>query len=260
MALKRPSRSYDEAEARDVFRNVLSGLHCGPRIGRGSIGGDLALLPFEANATQSIVAKIPMAETAQAENTAFSKKVRRVFGLDLHSWEQVMLLSLGAAALAAVAVVVATTIVVKLQKEESSASKHELNLYKVEAGEKIVAAEAVGKTAQADIAKANAQIAEATARTKEAELKLEQLRERMRPRSIKGEEFLQILEGKPKSPVEILFVRDGPDCFQLSMQIRDWLKKAEWQVKEPRAIESGDMTPRLAQYTSAMGLVASRTA
>jgi hypothetical protein len=108
--------------------------------------------------------------------------------------------------------------------------------------------------AQADIAQANAQIAEATARTKEAELKLEQLRDRMRPRTIKGEQFLKTLGGKPKAPVEILFVRDDPDCFQLSMQIRDWLKDAKWEVGEPRAIESSDLTPRLAQYTSTMGV------
>jgi hypothetical protein len=58
-----------------------------------------------------------MAEMAQIESTAFSRKVRRLFGLDLHSWEQVMLVSLGFAALAAVAVVVATTAVVTLQKK-----------------------------------------------------------------------------------------------------------------------------------------------
>ena len=76
----------------------------------------------------------------------------------------------------------------------------------------------------------------------------------MRPRAIKGQRFLEILEGKPKSPVEILFVRDDQDCFQLSMQIRDWLKAANWEAKEPRAIEISDLTPRLAQYTSTMGV------
>jgi hypothetical protein len=32
-----------EAEVRDVFRDVLSGLPCGDGIGGGSVGGDLAL-------------------------------------------------------------------------------------------------------------------------------------------------------------------------------------------------------------------------
>jgi hypothetical protein len=38
------------------------------------------------------------------------------------------------------------------------------------------------------------------------------------------------------------------------MQIRVWLKQAKWEVKEPRAIEGSDMPPRLAQYTSTMGV------
>jgi len=101
--------------------------------------------------------------------------------------------------------------------------------------------------AQADIANANARISEADARTKEAELKLEQLRERLRQRHIKGESFLKILEGKPKASVEILFVRDDGEAFQLSLEIRDWLKQASWDVEEPRPIVENDLAPRLAQ-------------
>jgi hypothetical protein len=52
---------------------------------------------------QIMVAMMPAAEMAQIEKTTFSRKVRRVFGLGLHSWEQLMLLSLGIAALAALA-------------------------------------------------------------------------------------------------------------------------------------------------------------
>jgi hypothetical protein len=68
--------------------------------------------------TQINVAMIPTTEMAQIENTKFSRKVRRLFGLDLHSWELIMLWSLGGAAVAALAVVVSTTAVVKLQKLE----------------------------------------------------------------------------------------------------------------------------------------------
>ena len=57
-----------------------------------------------------MVAMIPAAESKETEYTAVSSGVRRMlFGLDLHSWEQGMLWSLGLAALAAVAVVVSTT-------------------------------------------------------------------------------------------------------------------------------------------------------
>jgi hypothetical protein len=107
--------------------------------------------------------------------------------------------------------------------------------------------------AQADIVKANAQIATAQertaefdARTKEAELKLEQLRERVRQRHIKGDQFLKILEGKPKASVEILFIRDDGEAFQLALEIRDWLKRATWDVEEPRPITTNDLNPRFA--------------
>lgn len=110
--------------------------------------------------------------------------------------------------------------------------------------------------ANAEIASANLRTAEFDARSKEAELKLEQLHERMRPRSIKGESFLKILEGKPKAPVEILFVRDDGEAFQLSLQIRDFLKQATWSVEEPRYITQDDVASRLERnhpYTMAAG-------
>jgi hypothetical protein len=177
-----------------------------------------------------------------------------MWGFDLHGWETTMLVSLGFAAVAAIAVVIATTVVVRLQHVEAEDAKRELEAYKANATAKISSAEAVGQAAKAEVAMAQAQIEEAKARQKEAELKLEQLRERMRPRSIKGERFLNILAGRPRAPVEILFVKDDPDCFQLSMQIRDYLKQADWQVAEPRAIESSDLVPRLSKYTSTMGV------
>jgi len=57
------------------------------------------------------------------------------------------------------------------------------------------------------------------------------LRKQLEPRKIKGEEFIKVLEGKPKSPVEIVFPRDDGEEFALAMQIRDWLKMAKWDVK-----------------------------
>jgi hypothetical protein len=101
-------------------------------------------------------------------------------------------------------------------------------------------------TAQADIAKANASIAEANARAKEAELKAERLRQQVRQRHLNGEQFLKILEGKPKAPVEILFMKDDGEAFQLALEIRDWLKRASWEVEEPRPIVDSDLAPRLA--------------
>jgi hypothetical protein len=55
-------------------------------------------------------------ETAQIENTTASKRVRRMFGLDLDAWNVVMVSFLGVAAIAAVIVGLSTAIIIKLQK------------------------------------------------------------------------------------------------------------------------------------------------
>jgi flagellar basal body-associated protein FliL len=175
-----------------------------------------------------------MAEAPNTEKTAFSKKVRRsVFGITLHGWEQLMLLALGATGLVAIAVALTTTSVVILQRHETAEAKRELEEYKVEAGTKISAAEAVGLTAKADIAKAHVSIAEADARTKEAEVKLEELRKQVGPRHLKSQEFIEALVGKPTLPVEIMFLKDDADAFTLSLEIRTALQMAGWPVQEP---------------------------
>jgi hypothetical protein len=69
--------------------------------------------------TQIMVAEIPASEMAQIENTTSSKTVRRMLGLDLDSWNAIMLLSLAVAAFAAVFVVVSTAVVIKLQKKDA---------------------------------------------------------------------------------------------------------------------------------------------
>lgn len=105
----------------------------------------------------------------------------------LHTWEDVMLLSLAAAAIAAVLVIVSTYCVVQLQRAEIAESKAEFDRYKLEAAKEITAANAVGEAAKAEVVKANerisineAETARANARANEAEVKLIEFR---RPRS-----------------------------------------------------------------------------
>ena len=107
--------------------------------------------------------------------------------------------------------------------------------------------DATQKDADKKIKAADERIAEFNTRAKEAELELAQIRQRMAPRNIKGEQFLKALEGKPKAPVEILFVRDDGEAFSLSLQIRDWLRQASWLVEEPRPITPDDVSSRLVQ-------------
>jgi hypothetical protein len=92
---------------------------------------------------------------ADTENKGFSKKVRRMFGLDLDSWNKIMVLFLGIAAFAAIIIVVSQAAVIKLQKQSEADTKKEYDLYKLDAGQKISAANAIGETAKAEAAKAN---------------------------------------------------------------------------------------------------------
>src|ERR1700712_2981446 len=71
----------------------------------------------------------------------------------------------------------------------------------------------------------------------DTKLKLEQ----SRPRSINQAQFRKILEGKPKAPVEILFLRDDGEAAQLSLEISSSLKGAGWAVEEPRPIVAADI-------------------
>lgn len=102
---------------------------------------------------------MPITATANSEKVAFSRKVKRVLGLDLHSWEQLMLLSLGVAGLLALAVFLTTAAVVILTRDENAKTKAEFDSYKVEAGKQIAGAQADVANAVAETAKSNERIA-----------------------------------------------------------------------------------------------------
>jgi hypothetical protein len=92
-----------------------------------------------------MIAIMAMAEISSIERTAFSRKVRRsVFGIGLHSWEQLMLLSLGVAGLIAIAVFLTTAAVVILQRHETAEAKRELDEYKLTVESKVADAKREG--------------------------------------------------------------------------------------------------------------------
>src|SRR5262245_40376832 len=90
-----------------------------------------------------------------SENANFSKRDRRMLGLSLHGWENIMVASLIIAAILAAFVGVSTWAVVKLQRQEIANSKDELERYKLDAGQRISAANAAGEAAKAAAAEAN---------------------------------------------------------------------------------------------------------
>jgi hypothetical protein len=135
--------------------------------------------------------KSPTIEPPQINNAASSKKVRRMFGLDLDDWNVAMVVFLAIAAAAATSVGVSQFIIIKLQKSAEVEAKKEFDLYKIsaaadvssarsDANAKIVVAREEARVAieqaQAEIAKSNARSDEANARALEAKLELEKFK------------------------------------------------------------------------------------
>jgi hypothetical protein len=70
-------------------------------------------------------------------------------------------------------------------------------------------------------AKANERIAELNNETVK-------LRQQMEPRKIDGEIFVGLLRGGPKAKIELLYVKEDPDSYQLSLQIFWYLMNSGW--------------------------------
>lgn len=172
-----------------------------------------------------------MAEAPYIEKTVFLRKVKRVLGLDLHSWEQLMLLSLGVAGLIAVAVFVTTASVVILQRHETAEAKRELDAYKLDAGKKIAASAAVGETAKADAAEANAAAERAKAEAAKANLELARIKA---PRALNSAQQTNLTaEMRPYSKTPVVFgVFQEPEALALLDQLSKVLTSAGWIEEE----------------------------
>jgi hypothetical protein len=98
------------------------------------------------------------------------------------------------------------------------------------------------------------EIAAANARTAEAELKLEQLRRQVAPRQLNREAFFKAIEGQPKARVEIMYLRDDPECFDVAQQIWRLLEDARWDVTPPVPIPSSGEQDALQRGPTSMSI------
>lgn len=58
----------------------------------------------------------------------------------------------------------------------------------------------------------------------------EALKKELGPRQLKRDAAIAALLGQPKLPVEILYLRDDPECFRLAQEIENVLREAKWIV------------------------------
>ena len=84
-------------------------------------------------------------------------------------------------------------------------------------------------------ANANARAARLENDAAQARLELEKLKEKVGPRKLDRQAFHRVLDGQPKAPVEILYVKDDPDSLEFGQEIENDLKDAGWTVlsREP---------------------------
>jgi hypothetical protein len=112
------------------------------------------------------------------------------------------------------------------------------------ADERIATNEAQTAKANADAAHANEHAAQLEKEAAEAQLKLEDLRRQVAPRQVNREVFLSLIKGQPKAPVELVYLRDDPECFDVAQQIWRLLQDAGWQVSPPSPIlDSSTLDP-----------------
>jgi hypothetical protein len=78
-------------------------------------------------------------------------------------------------------------------------------------------------------------LADAKAKQAEAQTKLERLKTQVEPRRINREVFLKALEGQPKVPIQIVYLRDDQDSLEFAQEITNLLERAKWEVtaREP---------------------------
>ncbi len=160
-----------------------------------------------------------------------------LFGLDLHSWEQWMLGSLGLAALAAVAVVVTTTAVVVLTRASAEQAKQELDAYKLTVEGQVADAKKegieAGKTA------GNAMIRAAALEKEAQELRAANLalEAQVQPRRLTGEDSSKLSDALLKMqplPIGIVSRLLDPEGADFADDLSNSFSKAHWQAVRQR--------------------------
>jgi hypothetical protein len=89
------------------------------------------------------------------------------------------------------------------------------------------------------IAAANALAAKSNEAAATAVLKLEQLRAQVGPRQFNRAAFLEALRGETVGSVQIVYLRNDPECFDVAQQVWHLLEDAGGQVTPPSPIFDG---------------------
>jgi hypothetical protein len=169
---------------------------------------------------------------AMTENTNFSKGVRRMLGLSLDGWNNVMLWCLAFVAIAAISVGVAQYVIIQLAKQEAADAKAEFDKYKLTVEGKVADAKKEGIEAGKAAGNALVRAAELEKEAADARLETERLKQVVAWRSISPEgasKLEKVLAVKPGS-VNLRFTDGDPEALFLAIQISRILSKANWKI------------------------------
>lgn len=89
------------------------------------------------------------------------------------------------------------------------------------------------------IAAANAMAARSNQAAATAALELEQLRAQVGPRQFNRAAFWDALRGEAAGNVQIAYLRNDPECFEVAQQLWRLLQDAGWRVAPPNPIFDG---------------------
>jgi hypothetical protein len=182
--------------------------------------------------------KSPAHEMAQTEKTNFSNKERRMFGLGLDFWNNLMVGFLGIGAIAAVIVGIATYAVIRLQKAEAKDASDAYELYKLGVAAQVADAKREGIEAGRTAGDALVRAAELEKEAANARLETEKIKRAVAWRVISPEDALKLekaLVAKPGS-VNLRYTDGDPEALYLAVQISQILTKANWHIA-PGAIK-----------------------
>jgi hypothetical protein len=178
-------------------------------------------------------------DMAQIENRNFSKvERRRMWGLSLDGWNNVMLACLAFVAIAAVSVLLAQYVITQLAKQEAAESQAALDKYKLTVEAKVAEARSEGIKAGETASNALVRAAELEKEAANARLETEKIKSVVQWRTFSASQnagMESALSAKPGS-INLRWMDGDPEAMFLAIQLSQILQRAHWSVA-PGAIK-----------------------
>jgi hypothetical protein len=167
------------------------------------------------------------------EDIDFSKVVRRrMLGLSLDGWNNVMLWCLAVAAIAAISVGVAQYVIIQLAKQEAADSQVALDRYKLTVEGKVADAKTEGIKAGKAAGDALLRAAQLEKEAATARLETEKLKGVVAWRTISSAQDGELIKawGAQPGSVNLYWQAGDPEALFFAIQLANVLQRANWKV------------------------------